>query len=369
MRGNITRRGKSSFLIRFDAERINGKRRQRCVTIRGSYKDAQRELARLLAAADAGTLPDPSSSTVAEYLRTWLDGLLGLSPKTLERYGELSERQIIPHLGATKLQKLKPEHVQSWHGALLKSGLSGRTVGHAHRVLRLVLQCAVKNGTLARNVAEIHSPPKVEETEIEILSPDQITDVLTKLEGHTLFPVVALALATGIRRGELLGLQWGDIDLDAATLRVERSVEETKSGLRIKPPKTKRGRRAITLPAETVAMLRVHKVKQLELRLALSMGNIIPATLVFSTVEGKLIRPRNLSKAWWRARAELKLPAVSFHAFRHSHASALIRAKVDVLTISRRLGHAQASITLDVYGHLIEGADKAAADPISTVLK
>ena len=105
-----------------------------------------------------------------------------------------------------------------------------------------------------------------------------------------LLPVVSLALATGMRRGELLGLQWGDIDLDAGTLRVERSVEETKAGLRLKPPKTKRGRRNITLPSEAVAMLRAHKVRQMEIRLALGMGNIKPDTLVFGTIEGELVQ-------------------------------------------------------------------------------
>jgi integrase len=367
MRGNITRRAKS-WQIKFDVQSVNGKRQQRYATVRGTYKDAQRELTRLLNAADEGNLPDPSNSTLADYLSSWLDGLHGLSPKTLERYRELSERQIIPHLGATKLQRLKPEHVQQWHGSLIASGLSARTVGHAHRVLRLVLQCAVKNRTVPRNVASIHSPPKVETGEVEILSADQIADVLAKLDGHALYPIVALALATGMRRGELLGLQWGDIDLDAATLRVERSVEETKAGLRVKPPKTKRGRRSITLPAEAVSMLRAHKIEALEIRLALSMGNITPSTLVFGTVEGELIRPRNLTKAWWRARSALELPPVSFHAFRHSHASMLIRAGVDVLTVSRRLGHTQASTTLDVYGHLLDGADAAAAKAISGIL-
>jgi integrase len=160
----------------------------------------------------------------------------------------------------------------------------------------------------------------------------------------------------------------GDIDLDGGTLRVERSVEETKAGLRLKPPKTKRGRRNITLPSDTVTMLRAVKVNMMEVRLVLGMGNLTPSTLVFSTVDGGLLRPRNISKAWWRAREAMKLPVVSFHAFRHSHASMLIRAGVDVLTISRRLGHAQASITLDVYGHLFEGADTAAAKAIAGIL-
>ena len=117
MRGNIQRRSPGSFLIRFEGERINGRRKQRCVTVKGSYKDAQRER-ELLAAADAGTLTDPSKETVAVYLRNWLDTTLSLSPKTLERYRELAEIQIIPHLGDVKLQKLTPERLEQWHSTL-----------------------------------------------------------------------------------------------------------------------------------------------------------------------------------------------------------------------------------------------------------
>ena len=166
----------------------------------------------------------PRSMTVAEYLlRMARRRAREVSPKTQERYRELAEQQIIPHLGAPKLQKLRPEHVEQWHGTLLKAGLAPRTVGHAHRVLRRVLAYAVENGTIARNVAAIRKPPKVEEQEIEILTAEQIAEVRAKLAGHTLLPIVELALATGMRRGELLGLQWGDMDLDRGTLRVERS--------------------------------------------------------------------------------------------------------------------------------------------------
>jgi integrase len=135
-----------------------------------------------------------------------------------------------------------------------------------------------------------------------------------------------------------LASKWGDIDLDGATLCVERSVEETKSGLRVKSPKTKRGRRNITLPADAVALLRAYKVKQLELRLVLGLGSIKPETLVFSTIEGGLLSPDNISRDWRRISASRKLPRTSLHALRHTHASMLIGKGVDILTISRRLG-------------------------------
>ena len=236
MRGSIRRRGTNSFELRFDLERVNGKRRSRSVAFKGTFKEAQKELSRLLASADAGTLIDPSNMTVGEYLNAWLDSTLTQSPKTLERYRELAARQVAPHLGSIKIQKLMPEHIERWHAALLSEGLSPRTVGHAHRVLGAALRRAVENGTLARNVAAIRKPPAVEQDEIEILAPEQIAAVLDSLQGHSLHPIVSLALATGLRRGELLALQWSDIDLDRGVLRVERSVEETKAGLTAENP-------------------------------------------------------------------------------------------------------------------------------------
>jgi integrase len=218
-------------------------------------------------------------------------------------------------------------------------------------------------------VAAIHAPLKVEEKEIEILEPGQIPAILEALQGHTLHPIASLALATGMRRGELLALQWGDVDLDSATLRVERSVEETKVGLRVKPPKTKRGKRAITLDEKTIALLRAHRVKQMETRLVLGMGKPDETTLVLSDIEGRMISPHSVSRAWRMACKTRRLPRVSFHALRHTHASLLIRKGVDILTISRRLGHSKASVTLDVYGHLIGGADVAAANAMAEVLK
>ena len=181
---------------------------------------------------DAGTLVEPSHTTVAQYIRAWLDGAHDLSAKTAERYRELAERQIIPHLGAVLLQKLRPKQVQTWHATLLKPDeatgrvLAPRTVGHAHRVLHRVLAHAMAVEEVSRNVASAVRPPKVTAKEIEILTAEQVTIVLERMQGHPLYSIAALALATGMRRGELLALQLRDVDLDGASLRVERSLEE-----------------------------------------------------------------------------------------------------------------------------------------------
>lgn len=317
MRGNITRRGKSSWRLKFDlgTDPATGKRLVRTATVRGKRQDTEKELSRLVNAAHDGTLVEPSKITVADHLRSWLNGTHGLSGKTVERYRQLAEQQTIPHLGSVALQKLKPAHVADWHGTLLRTGgkdgrpLGPRTVGHAHRVLHRALQRAVESEVLPRNVASVIKPPQVESDELEILSGEQIGAVLRRLEGHALHPIVTLALATGMRRGELLALRWSDVDMDGASLRVERSLEETKAGLRFKVSKTKHGRRTVSLPASAIDALRTHRRQQLELRLALGQGKHEADALVFSTVEGAAFSPDGFSRSWRRTVAARGLPA------------------------------------------------------------
>jgi integrase len=368
--GGLDQRGENRWRLRY---RVNGKRYTKA--FHGSLTEARKELRRLLKSADDGAHVAPNKITLAEYLRGWLDGASELSPKTLERYRQLAEQQIMPHLGTTVLQNLRPAHVHEWHAALLKAGgangrpLSARTVGHAHRVLHRALERALRLEIVARNVAHAVRPPKIEDSEIASLTAEQIGDVLAKLDGHTLYPIAALALGTGMRRGELCGLAWGAVDLDGATVRVERSLEETKAGLRFKAPKTRHGRRVVSLPASIVEVLRDHWRRQLEQRLLLGLGRPGDEDLVFARPDGSPYPPDTLSRDWWRAVNALGLPPVMFHALRHAHASALIAAGLDVVAVSRRLGHSSPAITLGVYAHAFSRSDTAAAEAIERAMK
>ena len=167
-----------------------------------------------------------------------------------------------------------------------------------------------------------------------------------------------------MRRGELLALRWGDVDLDAGRIQVERSLEQTKAGLRIKEPKTKHGRRGIKVPPSIVAELKAHWTQQQQYRLKLGLGRAGNGDLVFSRRDGMLRSPNATSREWRQLLAEFKLPAISLHALRHTHASQLIASGMDVLTISRRLGHASPTVTLNVYGHLFGSSDDRAAEII-----
>jgi integrase len=200
--------------------------------------------------------------------------------------------------------------------------------------------------------------PSVPETEIDILTPDGVQAVLRMPKGKPIYTLATVALGTGMRRGEMLALRWQDIDLQAAVLRVERSLEQTTEfGLVFKAPKTEHGRRTITLPASTVAELRSHWIRQQELWLAAGLGRVNDA-LVFGEPDGSPRSPNALTKEWAKA-----MPAeidATLHSLRHTHASILIASGLDVLTISRRLGHGSPAITLKVYGHLFKTDDRAA---------
>jgi integrase len=216
------------------------------------------------------------------------------------------------------------------------SGLAPRTIGHVHRVIHKALVVAVDWGVVQRNVADAVKPPKVTSTEIEIIDETQARLMLQQLRGRSLYMIALLGLTTGMRRGELLALRWSDVDLKGATLRVTQSLEQTKAGRRFKEPKTKHGRRIIALPSSTVAELRLHLKAQQEQRLRLGMGKMPADGLVLARWDGQPRSPDSVTKEWGRILAALKLPAITLHALRHTHASQLIDAGLDVLTISRR---------------------------------
>jgi integrase len=208
-----------------------------------------------------------------------------------------------------------------------------------------------------------------EAKEMVILTAGQQQTVLDGLRGKPLYPLVVTALYSGMRRGELLALRWGNVDLDAKVIRVRESLEETEAhGRRFKAPKTKAGRRDITLPDIIVATLRDHRRQLLEHRIALGLGKLTDDALVFPTLTGGPRSPNGVTKDWADTAATLGVPDVTFHAQRHAHASQLIDAGVDIVTISKRLGHAKPNVTLGVYAHLFRTSDDKAAAAINTAL-
>ena len=366
MKGSVTRRGKRSWRLKYDIERgADGRRNVRYETIRGTRREAEAALVQRLAAVNAGVDVSPSDLTVQQWLMRWL-AKQKLSARSVETYAAVVKR-LVRQIGPIKIQKLRPVHVSEL--AMVKrdgSPLSAAAERQTRRVLKAALQAAVEIELIGRNVGLVGARVAAEDTEVDIPSPSEIAAVLDELRDNPIFPIVALALASGARRGEILGLRWTDINMDTGTVTIVRSLEKTvKYGLKFTKPKTKYGRRAITVPAETIDVLREHRRQQLELRMKIGAGRPGPDALVFCTPEGKPLRPDALSEMWKRA----VKGRWTFHAIRHCHASALIAAGIDIVTISRRLGHSGPHITLSTYSHAFRDTpDTAAAEAISKVL-
>ena len=357
MTGHIRRRGAKSWELKCDieADERTSRRLTKYHSFKGTKREAEAELVRLKAAANRGDYIDPTKTTLDEFLDRWETwAATQVSAKTLERYRELARHHVRPHLGATRIQRLKTADFAELYGKLQRpkteggAGLAPRTVGHVHRLLHRVFGHALKWGMVAANPVSAAEPPRVPRAEIEILDAQEIRAVLHTLRGRPLYPVAVVAVATGVRRGEIAALRWGDVDFDGGKIRVERSLEQTNAGLAFKAPKTKAGRRTISIPLSIVAELRDHWRQQQEQRLALGMGKAGPDELVFARADGSPWPPDSLTADWARTIRVLKLPKVTLHALRHTHVTQLIASGLDVVTVSRRIGHSNPTVTLTV---------------------
>src|SRR5262249_43873541 len=321
------------------------------------------ECARLIAEQQSGGAIDPNKISLGQFLdRFQTDWVVNhVSPHSRERYGYVLNH-VRQHLGTRLLQKLRPTDLAGFYATLAREGLAPRTIRLIHTVLHRALGQAKIWGVIRDNPADLAKPPKMPDQETPMLQPDQAAALLERLRGNPLYLLVSLALGTGMRRNEMLGLRWQDVDLDAGRLTIEQALEETRArGIRIKGPKTKHGLRTIALPAHLVTELRQHWREQQEQRLAIGLGKAPDSASVFVTTDGGHVSPNALSKSWPRIMAAIGMPGVRLHRLRHTHASMLIASGMDILTISRRLGHSSPTITLGVYGHLIHGTDDRAA--------
>jgi integrase len=360
MKGHIRERSPGRWAIVIDLRDATGNRKRKWHSFKGTKREAQAECARLITEMNSGSYVEHHKQSLNDFLDRWHDWVTtNLSPKTCERYFDLLRLHVRPHLGTRPIQAIRPEDLSRLYTTLHQT-LAPRTIRHIHKVLTRAFGHAAKWGVVRRSVINLVDVPKVPMTEAAALQLAEIPKMLAGLRGKPLYPVAVIALGTGLRRGELLGLRWCDVDLDLGTLHIERSLEQTRAGLRFKAPKSVRGRRTISISPAVVTELRAHWKTQQERRLALGLGRTAPDGLIFATWDGNPKRPDNLSGDFGTAMKAIGLPHITLHSLRHTHASQLITSGMDVLTVSRRLGHGSATITLSVYGHLLTPDDRAA---------
>ena len=367
-RGHIQQRSPGSFRLRYTLGKdpVTGKRRTATATVRGTRKDAERELTRLLRTTDTGEHVDPSRMTVGQWLDLWLDTIRAeVSQKTHESYTEIVGCYLKPALGRARLDKLAPSQIQKAYNSWTRQDgkpLSPRTHRYIHVILKSSLARAVEQQSLARNPADIFSTrlPKIERKELTTLTVEQSAHLLEFIKDAHIYWPVLLALTTGMRRGEILALRWKNVELDRGTLRVMESLEQTKAGLRFKAPKTDRTW-AITLPAFVIDELRHLKRVQAETLLRLGIppvwgdAGMLPRgrrTKAAGSVTGEFARLTSKIE---------DLPRVRFHDLRHSHATQLLADGIHPKIAQERLGHSTITTTMDLYSHVTDTMQADAA--------
>jgi integrase len=380
MRGSIINRPKGSnrwSIILEVRDETTGKRKRRWHSFTGTKRQAQDECARLITDLKGGNALEPNKATVGQFLGRWLAHIkTQVSPKSHERYAGIVNQNLIPAIGAVRLNKLKPVQISAAYSAALengrrngKGGLAPRTVGHMHRVLKQALGQAVKWKELTHNPAAVVNPPKVGRRPMKTYDAPETVDLIEWARGTSLHIPALIAVMCGLREGEICALRWRHIDWVGAQMSVVESLEQTKEcGLRFKSTKNDSGGRPVALSATVVNELRAHRASRAQDLLKLGV-RLTDDDLVLGHADGSIMTPMYVSQTWGRRIKKSGLKVIRFHDLRHSHATQMLSNKVHPKVASERLGHSKVGITLDLYSHVIPGMQEDAAALVDAALQ
>jgi integrase len=344
----------------------------RCLT----RKEARDALLEAQAALRSGTFVEPSKRTVGSYLlEEWLPDNQPprLRPSSFANYRIYTRTHVVPRLGDIELQRLTPSNLNAFYRTLLTDarrdgqGLAPKTVRNIHAMLHRALRDAVRLGYLVRNVADAVTPPRGPSPEMQVWTPEELRTFLTHARQDRLYALWLLVATTGMRRAELAGLRWVDVDLDEGRASPRRPRVVVNYAVEVSEPKTAKGRRSVALDALTVAALREHKERQAEDQAEVGPG-WQDSGLVFTRPDGAPIHPDLISDWFERLAREAGLPKIRLHDVRHSYASAALAAGIPAKIVSERLGHATIQITLDTYSHVLPGLDAQAAETVARLI-
>ncbi len=352
----------------------DGKRK----TIYGkSKKEVQEKLKVALYEQQQGMLATGPQQKIGTFLTQWLEDVHKhtVRARTYERYEVMIRRHLVPGLGQHILQKLTPQHLHAFYSKELKTGLSPTTVAGYHKLLHLALDKAVEWNLVPRNVCDIVSPPRTKRYEFLPLTPEQVQQLLVSAVGDRLEALFVLALATGMRRGELLALKWQDVNFTTGTLQVRRVLAHQsvkfagKGGFVEAEPKTERSRRSIVIAPFALEKLREHRLRQVEAKL--KAGSVWQERdLVFCTTIGThLSSSRHFFDQFKKLLKRAELPDIRFHDLRHSSATLLLGLEVHPKIVQEILGHSQISITMDIYSHALPTMQQGAIGKLDTIFQ
>lgn len=369
--GNIKKRANGTYEARITLE--DGKRK----SVYGkTRKEVQEKLKVALHEQQQGTLVTAPQQKLEDFLQQWLEDTQkhSIRPRSFERYDEIVRLHIVPVLGRIQLQKLTPQQVQSFYTKKIKEGFKAGTVASFHNVLHKALDTAVRWNLIAKNVCDVVSPPRAVKFEFQPLTVEQVRKLLEVTKGHYMEALFKLALATGMRRGELMGLKWQDVDFNTGMLQVRRILTRIPSKMEGKgfiesEPKTKSSRRSVVIASFALDALREHRWRQLD---AVKKAGPLwqHHDYVFCTSIGTHINPTtDMLEPLNELLEKAGLPHIRFHDLRHSAASLLMSQGVHPKVVQELLGHSTIGMTMDVYSHVLPSMQQDAISKLNDVLK
>ena len=277
-----------------------------------------------------------------------------LAPSTVRSYSYLIRDHIQPEIGRIRLIDLRPKQLQSLYSLKLNAGLSKRTVQYIHAILRRSLNEALRSGLIIRNPKDAVTPPRPAKKLPQTLSTDEVNVYLKSVEDHHWYPIYLLAITTGMRKGEILGLQWGDVDLEHGAVNVQRTLVDIQGKVMLGEPKSSTAKRNISLSGKVVEALRQRQLDE---------------GLVFTTSTGRPISQRNLTRHFHASLEKAGLKKMRFHDLRHTAATLLLQANVHPKIVQEMLGHSTIVLMLDTYSHVIPGLQDGAASEMVRILE
>ncbi|MCI2254816.1 site-specific integrase [Domibacillus sp. PGB-M46] len=370
MKGSIKKNkqtGKWDFVIDIGKDLITGKRKQKKKRGFKTKKEAEKALTALLNELNEGSYIEPSKQAYSDYMYFWI-GIKAheMSIQTLKAYQSYLKSHISPSLGQVPLSSLTPIHIQSFVGDLRSKELSESTIKRIYNVVNASLNAAAKTELIKKNPASTIEKPKVVAKETVIWKWDEVSSFLDSAMSSPYYVAFLLAVTTGMRQGEVLGLRWRDVDFANECLYVRQTLTHDGKGFK-EGAKSKAGSRSVGLDAFTLSALKKQKKQVAECKLKLGIA-YTDNDLVICSSNGKPINPRNLLRSFYNLLEKSDLPKIRFHDLRHTHASLMLQQGENIKLISERLGHSSVKITLDTYSHVLPNMQQEASNRLANKL-
>lgn len=370
MRGTVTKKRDRWYICYYVGKDSSGKWKQKWEGSWGTKREAEKVLRSRIAELEDTFERKADNSTMEVFLLHWLETYCKprLAANTIRGYEVNIKKHIVPHIGAISLNRLQPRDIQKLYADLTAAGLSGTSVRYVHNNLHRALGYAVKTLLIPRNPADYVEAPKVDRYEAAALTPDQVIVLLRAAAGQEIQLPILLAVSLGLRRGEALGLQWEDIDMEAKAVTIRHSACFTKEIFSLSSPKTKNSRRTLLMPDMLHAALEANLAKQQDAARFIGPG-YNPYHLVCCRSDGSPISPNVLQHRFKKLLEDAALPPIRFHDLRHTNATLMLRNAIPAKIVSSMLGHSSIGITMDTYSHVMTEMQEGAVGVMDKLLK